>query len=150
MWAVWQPVGGLVRTLGQVFEQQRQVVGQFAAGDLEAVAAVGLQQVDHGLAAVARLAVDVLEQQQAQRTAAVEQGQPALLRGHRLQRQQFGGEGRQLRLPLRRQRCFLHGGLQLRAVFPQRIARVVEQHAQQLEADHAGSRFAFWRLGETW
>src|SRR3546814_12607223 len=63
-----QPVARLrLRTLVEVFEQQRQVVRQLLRRQFETFLAVGRDQVDHGLAAVARFTVDVFEQQQAHR-----------------------------------------------------------------------------------
>ena len=51
---VLQPVECLkLRALAEVFQQQRQVVRQLPGIQLEAILAIGLDQVDHGLAAVA-------------------------------------------------------------------------------------------------
>ena len=47
---------------GEEFEQHRQVVGQVGTRRLEAAGAIGLQEIDHRAAALAALAVDVLEE----------------------------------------------------------------------------------------
>ena len=68
----------------EVLEHHRQVVGQLAAARARSPArCVDLLEVDHRLAAVARIAVDVLEQVQRRRAAAVEQRDVALLRVER-------------------------------------------------------------------
>lgn len=57
----------------QVFEVQRQVVRQLRYVDLQAGPGIAVEQVDHRLATVAALAVDVLEEQQRDRAAALEE-----------------------------------------------------------------------------
>ena len=148
---VVQPVARLfLRAQAEVFQQQRQVVRQFLGIQLEAVLAVGLDQVDHRLAAVAGFAMDVFEQQQAHRTAAVEQRQPAVLRLQRIAGQQLAHEAGQRRAPRRRQAGIVGGGQQFFAVLPQRVLRVVQQHADQLEQAHSTTSSDFsWRFGCT-
>ncbi len=64
---VGQPLAGLeVIAGGEVLEVQRDVVRQLAYTDVETCLGVLRHQVDHGLAAVAGLAMHVLEQQQRQ------------------------------------------------------------------------------------
>ncbi len=57
----------------EIFEEQRHEIRQLGGTDREAVLLVLRLEVDHGLAAIAALAVDVLEQVQRQRPRAVEQ-----------------------------------------------------------------------------
>jgi hypothetical protein len=61
-----------LRLQRQEFQEQRHVVGQLVAHHLQAMALVLFHQVHHGLTAVARFAVDMLEQVQRVRRAAVE------------------------------------------------------------------------------
>ena len=63
----------------QEFEQQRNIIGQLVRRDHEPGVFVHGLQIDHGLTAVAAFAVDVLEQMQSQRLAAVEQQAVTLL-----------------------------------------------------------------------
>ena len=63
----------------QIFEHDRQIIGQFARGELEPRPLVELLELDHGLAAVAAFAVQMLEQMQRERAATVEQIDVALL-----------------------------------------------------------------------
>ncbi|KAG0751131.1 hypothetical protein G6F24_014612 [Rhizopus arrhizus] len=94
---VVQPLTGLAAgPMGQELQQQRQVVRQLASIQLEAIAAVRLDQIDHGLAAITRFAMDVFEQQQAHRTTTVETGQPRGLRIQRIGAQQLLHEAAQL------------------------------------------------------
>ena len=58
---------------GEELQVQRQVVRQLAHVDGQARTGIAVQQVDHRLATVAGLAVDVLEEQQRDRAAAFEQ-----------------------------------------------------------------------------
>ncbi|KAG0956415.1 hypothetical protein G6F31_012632 [Rhizopus arrhizus] len=94
---VVQPLTGLAAgPMGQELQQQRQVVRQLASIQLEAIAAVRLDQIDHGLAAITRFAMDVFEQQQAHRTTTVETGQPRGLRIQRIGAQQLLHDAAQL------------------------------------------------------
>jgi hypothetical protein len=69
-----QEGAGLLGRLGRrVLQHHGQVVGQLARRQEEAGRFVGLDQVDHGRAAVAAVAVHVLEQVQRGAAAAVEQ-----------------------------------------------------------------------------
>ena len=63
----------------KILEEQRQEVGQLGGADEQAVLLVQRLQIDHRLAAVAALAVHMLEQMQRQRAGAVEQQHVALL-----------------------------------------------------------------------
>ena len=147
---VVQPVAGLgLRPVGKEFQQQRQVVRQLARVELEAVAAVRIHQVHHRLAAVARFAVDMLEQQQAHRAAAIETAQPARLRIERIAVQQRLHEAAQLPLARRRKGRVVARGQQLRPVLPQFVARVVQQYPDQLEQAHSTTSCRCCRFGCT-
>ena len=74
----------LRRPLRQIFQEQRDVIGQFAGAQFEAVLVVNLQQVHHRLTAIPRLAVDVLVQVQRQRAAPVERRHVPLLPFHQV------------------------------------------------------------------
>ena len=69
----------LRRASRRVFQEQRQKVRQLAGGRRVAALLVEFEQVDHCLAAIAALAMDVLEQVQRQRARAVEQQAVTLL-----------------------------------------------------------------------
>src|SRR6185312_3794464 len=76
----------------KIFEEQRQKVGQFGRVRDKPGRFVLRLEVDHGLAAVAALAMNVLEQMQRKRARAVEQEHVALLQvvevaGGKLRRQ---------------------------------------------------------------
>ena len=83
--------------LGEEFEEQRHVVGQLAGDGLEALRLVLLEQVDHGLAAGAVFAVDVLEQVQRVRGVAVEGGDVFFLEGDEVAGFEVGDERFDLR-----------------------------------------------------
>jgi hypothetical protein len=63
----------------EVFQEQRQVIGQFVRRDFEALRFVAVTQVDHRLAPVAAFAVDVFEQVERHRPPPVEQRDIAFL-----------------------------------------------------------------------
>ena len=65
--------------MDEEFEQHRQMVRQFRPRRLEAAGAVGLQQIDHRAAALAALAVDMLEEVERQRARTVEKQHEAFL-----------------------------------------------------------------------
>ena len=81
----------------QEFEEQRHVIRQFVRRDHEPGVFVHRLQIDHGLAAVAAFAVDVLEQMQRQRLAAVEQQAVALLQVVDARRSRFPRSARRRR-----------------------------------------------------
>src|SRR6516165_11964743 len=63
----------------EIFEYDRQIVGQLARRQLVAGPLVEAFEIDHGLSAVARLPVQVLEEMERSRTAAIEEVDIALL-----------------------------------------------------------------------
>ena len=87
------------RPAGEVFQHCRQIIGQFVHGEDVARAPVQRVQGHHRLAAVARLAVHVLEQVQRERARAVEERDVALLgSGERLAGELFA-QARKLGAP---------------------------------------------------
>ena len=63
----------------QIFEQDRQVIRQLARRKLEAARSIEPLEIDHGLAAVAAVAMQMLEQMERRRAPAVEQVDITLL-----------------------------------------------------------------------
>src|SRR5499427_2894436 len=63
----------------EIFEYDRQIVGQLARRQLVAGPLVEAFEIDHGLSAIARLSVQVLEEMERSRTAAIEEVDIALL-----------------------------------------------------------------------
>ncbi len=70
----------LRRARGKKFEEQRQIVRQFLCIDLETGVLIHPHEIDHGLSAIAALAMDMLEDVQRKRPRAVEELHIALLR----------------------------------------------------------------------
>ena len=87
-----QHVAGLLgRQRREKFQEQRQEIRQFGRAHEQAGFLVLRLEVDHGLTAVAALAMHVLEQMQGQRTRMIEQQHVALLQIVKI----VGGEFRQ-------------------------------------------------------
>src|SRR5262249_32491993 len=63
----------------EIFEYDRQIVGQLARRQLVTGPLVEAFEIDHGLSAIARLPVQVLEEMERSRTAAIEEVDIALL-----------------------------------------------------------------------
>ena len=123
---------------GQEFEEQGQVVGQFARVDLVAVRGVMGGEVDHRLAAVARLAVDMLKQMERQAARPVEQADIMLLLRQEIVGRQPRDERLDRRMPrrLRQPRLLRRNLCDVAECGPQILARVVQQRAQGLEGLH--------------
>jgi hypothetical protein len=119
---------------GRVLQHHGQVVGQFAFAHEEASSFVGLDQVHHGRAAVAAVAVYVLEEVQRRATATVEQlhelgfGVQRVAAGQALQqRVQLGqAAGRQGALLAQRSAEFA----KVRTKLGIRVAQQVREHPQ--------------------
>ncbi len=120
--------GGALGELREEFQIKRQVVGQLARGDLQAVQGVERGQPHHRLAAVARFAVHVLVKVQRQRAVAVEQRDVAFLGVEQRQGAQLGDERVDRREPVRRQQAI---GAQCFGQFIQRRHRFGGGIAQQ-------------------
>jgi hypothetical protein len=65
--------GSARRLGGYEFQHHWQVIGQFAGCEVETSLVIGLRQVDHRRATIARIAMHVLEQVQGSGTTTVEQ-----------------------------------------------------------------------------
>ncbi|ABA50829.1 hypothetical protein BURPS1710b_2760 [Burkholderia pseudomallei 1710b] len=98
----------VARDRAEELDEERHVVGQLVADGLEAVAPVFVEQIDHRLAAVAALAVHVLEQMQRMRRRAVERRDVAFLQLDQRRRAQRFDERRErrARAGLRVERAF--------------------------------------------
>ncbi len=116
------------------FEKQRQIVGQFAYRNRQAVLLVEVGEIDHRLSAFAAFAVDMLEQMQGQRTGAVEQQNIAFLQIEQIavgdlrdqRRQRLTGRLRHQSLAFEHGGKLRRGGLQLRR-------RIGQQRRQNFE-----------------
>ena len=114
------------------FEEHRQVIRKFLGADLEALGFIHRHQVDHGLAAIAALAVHVLEQMQRQHARAVEQEDVALLRVIEIEAGNVVGQhAEKSLLALADSRVVGKRRLQLRHCLKQLLSRIREE-----ERDH--------------
>ena len=138
---IGQPLAGLeVFAGGEVLEVQRDVVRQLAQADGEAGLGVLRHQVDHGLAAIAGLAMHVLEQEQRQRAAAVEQVGVALLHVHQVAFGQLVEQAAQREALLRADLAGRGDRLgQLGVTIAQMLVRVVQQQGYHFKDAHAFS-----------
>ncbi|MNZ45622.1 hypothetical protein D3C78_632820 [compost metagenome] len=124
----------------EVFQVQRDVVRQLLDADGKARVFVLGEHVDHGLAAVAGLAMHMLEQQQRQRTATAEQRAVVFLAIHQvvvadqLQQLEQGAALARADFPRLDDRL-----LQLVAAGNQGFARVIEQQRNHFKDAHAHS-----------
>ena len=128
---------GLCRRLcRRVLQHHRQVVGQFARRQEQAGSFVGLALVHHGRAAIAAVAMHVLEQMQCCATASVEQLDVVGLHVQRAAARQPFDQGVQFREPSRTERALVVQGRlefwQVGTQFCVWVAQQVGQHAQRL------------------
>ena len=139
MHAVLEQVMHLLgRPRRQIFQQRRQIVRQFVHCEHETRAPVQGVEVHHRLAAVARIAVHMLEQVQRSRASGVELRHVALLQIEQILAFEFGQQAGKVVLGRTAQRGF---GAQPARDFRQRVhqfrRRIAEQHGKQLERLHA-------------
>ena len=104
-------------------------------------------QIDHGLAAVAAFAVDVLEQMQGERLAAVEQQAIALLQVVEIAGRDFPDQPIDGSAARRRHQFFSvqHRG-EFRRGVDQRLGRIAQERGQHLERLHQAISIGFLAL----
>ena len=118
----------------QEFQEQRQVVRQLVGRQDQPAPLVVGGEVDHRLAAVAALAVDMLEQMQRQPPRLVEEVDVALLEVEEVAPAESGGERRKRRPILgRNQSLRRDGGLDLRQGGDEVLRGIGEHRRQRLE-----------------
>ncbi|CAM5326180.1 hypothetical protein AFEL58S_00857 [Afipia felis] len=132
---------------GEEFEEQRDEVRQIVGRDEEAGVFIQRLQIDHGLAAIAALAMDMLEQMQRQRAAAIEQETIALLQIVEIAGRKLVDQHIELLACGKRHQPFLvENGAEQRGRRNELFGGVCQERRQDLERLHHATSIGFLAL----